>query len=70
MEPYMVPDEFIKTPPRDHLGRALYVKHVDIRGKRVQPPMRYDKVEGGNLMLDYLVSADGPQVRSDLRYIR
>lgn len=58
----MVPDEFIKTPPKDHLIQALYVKHVEIRGRWVQGPMRYDKVEGGNLILDYLISAKGPQV--------
>lgn len=58
----MVPDEFIKAPPRDHLGNAMYVKHINIRGRWVQPPLRYDKVEGGNLMLEYLVSANGPQV--------
>ena len=63
MDPYMVPDEFIKTPPKDHLIQALYVKHVEIRGRWVQGPMRYDKVEGGNLILDYLISAKGPQVR-------
>ena len=63
MEPYFVPDELIRTPPRDHLEQALYMKHLDIRGKLVQSPMRYDKVEGGNLILEYLISADGPQVR-------
>lgn len=63
MDLYMVPDEFIKTPPKDHLMQALYVKHVEIRGRWVQGPMRYDKVEGGNLILDYLISAKGPQVR-------
>lgn len=62
MEPYLVPDEFIRTPPRGHLEQALYVKHIDIRGKLVQPPMRYDKVDGGNLILEYLMSAHGPQV--------
>ena len=59
----MVPDEFIKIPPKDHLIQTLYVKHVEIRGRWVQQPMRYDKVEGGNLILDYLISAKGPQVR-------
>jgi len=58
----MVPDEFIKTPPKDHLIQALYVKHVEIRGKRVQGPMRYDEVKGGNLILDYLISAKGPRI--------
>ena len=63
MEPYFVPDEFIRTPPRGHLEQALYVKHIDIRGILVQPTMRYDKVECGNLILEYLMSAHGPQVR-------
>ena len=62
MEPYVVPDELIKPPPRGHLERALYLKHVDISGRLVKPPMRYDKVEGGNLILEYLISAHGPQV--------
>lgn len=57
----MVPDEFIKTPPKDHLIQALYVKHVEIRGRWVQGPMRYDEVKGGNLILDYLISAKGPR---------
>lgn len=62
MEPYVVPEELIRPPPHDHLAKALYIKHLDIRKRRVQPPMRYDKVDGGNLMLEYLMSAYGPQV--------
>lgn len=63
MEPYFVPDEFLHPPPRGHLERVLYLKHIDIRGRRVQPPIRYDRVDGGCLFLEYLISTDGPQVR-------
>ena len=59
--PYEIPDEFIITPPAGHLERALYVKHVDIHGRRVRPPLKYNKVEGGNLFLEYLISANGQQ---------
>ena len=62
MDPYCIPDEIIKPPPADHLQKAMYVKHFDIHGRLVRPPMRYDKVEGGNLLLEYLMSAQGPQV--------
>lgn len=62
MEPYFVPDDLIKPPPPDHLEQALYMKHLDIRGRWVQPPMRYDKWEGGNLILEYLITAQGLQV--------
>ena len=61
MNPYEIPDEFIITPPPGHLERALYVKHVDIHGRLVRPPMKYNKVEGGNLFLEYLMSAHGQQ---------
>ena len=63
MGPYFVPDEFLHPPPPGHLERVLYLKHIDIRGRRVQPPIRYDRVEGGCLFLEYLISTDGPQVR-------
>ena len=59
-----MPDEFLHPPPPGHLERALYLKHIDIRGRRVQPPIRYDRVEGGCLFLEYLISTDGPQVRT------
>ena len=62
MEPYFVPDEFLHPPPR-HLESALYLKHIDIRGRLVQPPIRYDRVEGGCLFLEYLISTEGQQVR-------
>lgn len=57
-----MPDEFLHPPPPGHLERALYLKHIDIRGRLVQPPIRYDRVEGGCLFLEYLISTDGPQV--------
>ena len=63
MEPYFVPDEFLHPPPPGHLERALYLKHIDIRGRLVQPPIRYDRVEGGCLFLEYLISTAGQQVR-------
>lgn len=59
--PYEIPDQFIKPPPVGHLERALYVKHFDIQGRLVRPPMKYDKVEGGNLFLEYLMSAHDQQ---------
>ena len=62
MDPYCIPDEIIKPPPPDHLQKAMYVKHFDIHGRLVRPPMKYNKVEGGNLLLEYLMSAQGPQV--------
>ncbi|KAJ7387483.1 hypothetical protein OS493_000813 [Desmophyllum pertusum] len=62
MEPYFIPDEFIRPPPAGHLERALYMKHVDIHGRLVRPPMKYNKVEGGNLLLEYLTSERGQQV--------
>lgn len=58
-----MPDEFLHPPPPGHLERALYLKHIDIRGRLVQPPIRYDRVEGGCLFLEYLISTEGPQVR-------
>ena len=61
MDPYYIPDEFITPPPAGHLEKALYVKHVDIRGRLVRPPMKYNKVEGGNLFMEYLISARGQQ---------
>lgn len=61
MDPYYIPDDIILPPPVGHLERALYVKHVDIYGRMVRPPMRYNKVEGGNLFLEYLMSAHGQQ---------
>ena len=64
MEP--VPDEFLHAPPPGHLERALYLKHIDIRGRRVQPPIRYDKVGGACLFLEYLISTEGPQVRKHI----
>lgn len=61
MNLYEIPDEFVRPPPAGHLERALYVKHVDIHGRLVRPPMKYNKVEGGNLFLEYLMSAHGQQ---------
>ena len=61
MEPYCIPPEMITTPPEDHLKKAIYVKHFNIHGGRVRPPMRYNKVGGGNLFLEYLMSVQGPQ---------
>ena len=61
INPYEILDEFIRPPPAGHLERALYVKHVDIHGRLVRPPMKYNKVEGGNLFLEYLMSAHGQQ---------
>lgn len=61
MDPYYIPDEFILPPPAGHLERALYVKHVDIHGRLVRPPMKYNKMEGGNLFMEYLISAHGQQ---------
>ena len=63
MGPYFVPDEFLHPPPPGHLERVLYLKHIDIRGRLVQPPIRYDRVEGGCLFLEYLISTEGQQVR-------
>ena len=61
MNPYHIPDDLILPPPVGHLERALYVKHLDIYGRLVRPPMRYNRVEGGNLFLEYLMSAHGQQ---------
>ena len=61
MNPYEIPDKFIITPPPDHLEQALYVKHVDIHGRLVRPPLKYNKVDGGTLFLEYLMSAHGQQ---------
>lgn len=62
MDPYGIPDDMITIPPKDHLQTVKYVKHFDIQGNRVRPPMKYNKMEGGNLFLEYLMSVQGPQV--------
>ena len=62
MDPYYIPDEIIEPPPPDHLQKAMYVKHFDIHGRLVRPPMKYNKVDGCNLFLEYIISEQGPQV--------
>ncbi|XP_032240569.2 probable RNA-dependent RNA polymerase 1 isoform X2 [Nematostella vectensis] len=59
---YIIPHEFIQAPPADHLTTTLYVKHVNIHGKWVQPPILYNKLEGGNLFIEYLITTHGHQV--------
>ena len=58
---YYIPDRFVRLPPYDHLSTALYVKHVVISDRLVSEPIRYKRVEG-SLLLEYLMSRQGPEV--------
>ena len=56
---YSVPDEFIRPPPAGYLETHMYIKHLVIRGKRVQS-LRYDNLEN-TIFVEFMLSRRGAQ---------